>query len=178
MYECMCTYMHVQSKSYLITEAGRNTITYFHPLQCFTACVQCFNQHHIYLNFVKSCAVHLYNNTFFGQHIPNPHQWWPKTSWCGRSLCLVELFSAAHKTCLWPKVTHSPDCIATMSIRLGWWWRTGRRETIAYLSQADIANLSAIRPSLISAHGTAVSFLLPHGQIRHNASLERTLGPN
>lgn len=44
---------------------------------------------------------------------------------------------------------------------------------MAYLTQADIANLSSIRGSLISAHGTAVSFLLPHGQIRHNADPER-----
>ncbi len=46
MYVCLCTYMHVQSKSYLIAVAGRNTISYFHPLQCFTAHVQCFNPHH------------------------------------------------------------------------------------------------------------------------------------
>lgn len=106
----------------------------------------------------------------FGQHIPI-HEF-ITTVWYGRSLSLVKLFSAPHMTCLWPTLTHSPDCIATMSIRLGWWWRTGHKETIAYLSQADIANLSAIRLSLISAHGTAVSFLLPHGQIRNNTRLE------
>lgn len=86
---------------------------------------------------------------------------------------VVEMFSAAHMTCLWPKVTHSPDCIATVSIWPGWQWRTGAWETMAYLTQADIANLSSIRGSLISAHGMAVSFLLPHGQIRHNADPER-----
>lgn len=64
--------------------------------------------------------------------------------------------------------THSPDCIATLSIGLGWQGDAlGARETMAYLSQADIANLSSIRRSLISAHGTAVSLQLPHGQIRH-----------
>lgn len=81
-------------------------------------------------------------------------------------------------TSFWPTVTQSPDCIATMSIQLQWQWRTGFRETIAYLSLADIANLGAIRLSLISAHGTVVSFLLPHGQIRHNINLESTLGTN
>lgn len=86
---------------------------------------------------------------------------------------VVEMFSAAHMTCLWPKVTHSPDCIATVSIWPGWQWRTGAWETMAYLTQADIANLSSIRGSLISAHGMAVSFLLPHGQIRHNADPKR-----
>lgn len=39
----------------------------------------------------------------------------------------------------------------------------GSKETIAYLSRADTAILGAIRRSLISAHGTAMSFLLPHG---------------
>lgn len=64
--------------------------------------------------------------------------------------------------------THSPDCIATLSIGLGWQDDAlGAGETMAYLSQADIANLSSIRHSLISAHGTAVSLQLPHGQIRH-----------
>lgn len=86
---------------------------------------------------------------------------------------VVETYSTAHMTCLWPKVTHSPDCIATVSIWLGWQWRTEAWETMAYLTQADIANLGSIRGSLISAHGTAGSFLLPHGQIRHNADPER-----
>lgn len=64
--------------------------------------------------------------------------------------------------------THSRDCTATLSIGLGWQGDAlGARETMAYLSQADIANLSSIRRSLISAHGTAVSLQLPHGQIRH-----------
>lgn len=97
---------------------------------------------------------------------------------CRRSLGLVELFSGPHMTSFWPTVTQSPDCIATMSIQLQWQWRTGFRQTIAYLSLADIANLGAIRLSLISAHGTAVSILLPHGQIRHNINLGSTLGPN
>lgn len=34
---------------------------------------------------------------------------------------------------------------------------------MAYLSDLDIADISIIRPSLISANGTAVSSLPPHG---------------
>lgn len=33
----------------------------------------------------------------------------------------------ADVTCLWPKVTQSPDCIAAVSIRLRWRWRTGEQ---------------------------------------------------
>lgn len=44
---------------------------------------------------------------------------------------------------------------------------------MAYLNRADIANLSSIRRSLISGHGTAVSLLLPHGRIRHTADRQQ-----
>lgn len=33
----------------------------------------------------------------------------------------------ADMTCLWPEVTQSPDCIAAVSIRLRWRWRTGEQ---------------------------------------------------
>lgn len=166
--------MHVHIKGWtLLYYSGRNK---YILLQYMTYSVFYITtrRHLIYLYFTSTVA-RLQNMVNWAQiqissdlklHDVEGHSVW------------AQLFSAAHMTCLWPTVTHSPDSIATMSTGLQWRWRTGRRETIAYLSQADIANLSAIRPSLISAHGTAVSFLLPHGYIRHNTGLDRTLGPN
>lgn len=65
MYVCMCTDMHVQSKSYLITAAGRNTISDFHRLQCFAACVLIHITARKHCSYIlKSSVVHLYNNIF------------------------------------------------------------------------------------------------------------------
>lgn len=71
------------------------------------------------------------------QHVNKQRPTSSKATWFTTATCFLVLHSPNPGSgvgelwqCVWPrpKVTHSPHSIATLSIRLGWWWRTGREE--------------------------------------------------